>query len=452
MISVDSIRTRINKLHPRTRKAQSNIIAGLFLKGGGMLISLLLVPLTIDYLSKSTYGTWLTISSIVTMMTLMDIGVGNGLRNKFSEAVAEKNYTLAQGYVSTAYFVFGLIQGTIIVIFCLINNYIPWQKILNSHIDISALTTAISIIVVTVSMKMLLDILLYVALALQESKIVNLLAFISNLLILVGVYLLTLYTKQNLILLSIISGVGPLAVMIFVTLIMYNGRFRLYRPTFKTVNLSHARDIMSLGYKFFIIQIAVIVIFYSDNLIITRLFGPTEVAVYNIAYKYFNIANILFSIVLTPYWSAFTEARVKNDVDWMVSTFTHLKKIWMIFTFIIIVMILMSDIAYHLWIGDRVIVPFLLSINMGIFSIIFCWSSIAVSIINGSGKVQMQLIYSSVGALFNIPLAIYLGEKLNMGSAGVIVATNITLVSGAVLGAVQAKKLLKNEAKGIWNK
>ena len=55
----------LNKGHDRSIKAKKNIVASVFIKGTGMAVSLLLVPLTIKYINVSQYGIWLTLSSIV---------------------------------------------------------------------------------------------------------------------------------------------------------------------------------------------------------------------------------------------------------------------------------------------------------------------------------------------------------------------------------------------------
>ena len=73
-------------------------------------------------------------------------------------------------------------------------------------------------------------------------------------------------------------------------------------------------------------QIAAVVVFTTDNLIITQLFGPAQVAPYSIALKYFNIAQMGFSIIITPFWSAFTEAYTKNDYAWIKNNIKRLIK------------------------------------------------------------------------------------------------------------------------------
>ena len=449
-IALDYLRERIRNAHPRTRKAQLNTVLGLVIKGGGMLISLLLVPMTIDYLSTDTYGTWLTISSIVTMLAFFDIGVGNGLRNKFSEAVANQDTVLARAYVSTAYSIFGAIQLVLICLFALIFSYVPWQRIFNTSIDTSQLQMVVLLTVVAMAVKLVLDILSYILFALQESSRVGLMTFLSSALTLIGTYVLTRFTSGNLIYLAAITAVSPVVVTFISGLILYRDRLKMYRPTFKLVNFSYAGSLLSLGYKFFFIQMAVIVIFYTDNLIITQLFGPAEVTTYNVAFRYFNATNTLFAIAIGPYWSAFTEASVKNDVDWMTRSYNYLQKLWLVLIAAIVLMIVVADPIYSLWVGSRVKVPYLLNICMGLFIVVCCWNNITVAVINGLGKVRLQLYYSLISALINIPLAILFGQRLHMGSAGVILATSVSLSIGSVFGAIQARKLVSGRAKGIW--
>ena len=200
---LDSVIEKIRATHPRTRKAQINTVLGLFIKGGGMLVSLLLVPITIDYLSPAAYGTWLTISSIVTMLAFFDIGIGNGLRNKFSEAIANHNVPLARAYVSTAYVAFSALQFIFIGIFLTIFRYIPWQRILNTAIDNEQLQLVVLLTAIAMAAKLVLDILSYVLLAVQESSVSGFLSFVGNILILVGTVLLTQLSQENLILLAL---------------------------------------------------------------------------------------------------------------------------------------------------------------------------------------------------------------------------------------------------------
>ena len=129
--TVNFINARINQGQERTVKAKKNIIGSFFLKGSSIIISIVMVPLAINYVNVSQYGIWLTLSSIVVWFSFFDIGLTQGLRNKFAEAVAKGDTELAQIYVSTTYAILTIICTLLWAIFLVVNQYLDWSKILN---------------------------------------------------------------------------------------------------------------------------------------------------------------------------------------------------------------------------------------------------------------------------------------------------------------------------------
>ncbi len=115
----------------RTRKVNRSIVYSMAIKGGGILLTLALVPLTLSYLSAYEYGIWITIYSILTWINYFDIGLGNGLRNKLAEALAIGDYKLGQVYVSTTLFLLAIISALFYGIFLVADNFIDWYSLLN---------------------------------------------------------------------------------------------------------------------------------------------------------------------------------------------------------------------------------------------------------------------------------------------------------------------------------
>src|SRR4029079_7746068 len=74
----------LNRGHERSARAKKNILASILIKGLSISVSLILVPLTIDYLNPSRYGIWLTLSSIVGWFVFFNVGLTQGLRNRFA--------------------------------------------------------------------------------------------------------------------------------------------------------------------------------------------------------------------------------------------------------------------------------------------------------------------------------------------------------------------------------
>src|SRR5690606_15217617 len=139
----------LNQGEERSIKAKKNILISIFTKGLGIAISLLLVPLTINYVNPSRYGIWLTLSSIVVWFSFFDIGLTQGLRNKFSEAKAKGDHESAQIFVSTTYAILGIVFLAILAIFFSINPYLKWGEILNLQENNASEVSVLALIVVT---------------------------------------------------------------------------------------------------------------------------------------------------------------------------------------------------------------------------------------------------------------------------------------------------------------
>src|SRR5690242_19163846 len=143
------LRGFIIKGHDRSVKAKKNIVASIFLKGTSIDISLILVPLTINYINVAQYGIWLTISSIVGWFSFFDIGLTQGLRNKFAEAKAKGDDSLAQIYVSTTYAILIVIFASIWILFLIINFFLNWSSILKLPASSQSEVSVLAVIIFT---------------------------------------------------------------------------------------------------------------------------------------------------------------------------------------------------------------------------------------------------------------------------------------------------------------
>ncbi|MEL6846581.1 MAG: polysaccharide biosynthesis protein, partial [Bacteroidota bacterium] len=128
-----SLAQLLNEGHQRSVKAKKQILYSFLIKGGSMLIGFLTVPITLGYIHKEQYGIWITLSSVIGWFSFFDIGLGNGLRNKLSEALAENDLAKARAYVSSTYAILALIFSMLLLGFLLINPLLDWTQLLNTE-------------------------------------------------------------------------------------------------------------------------------------------------------------------------------------------------------------------------------------------------------------------------------------------------------------------------------
>ncbi|MDE6460520.1 MAG: oligosaccharide flippase family protein [Paramuribaculum sp.] len=433
----------------RTSLAVKNIGFSLFLKGLSILISFILVPMTIDYLNEYEYGVWLTLNSILSWVYLMDIGLGNGLRNKLTEAIANKDMRKGKMYVSTAFFFMTVIVVGFYLIFLVCQPFLNWYDILNVAPDsVQNLNPLVTIVFSFFCISFIFKLVGNIYMAYQLPAVNDLLLFIGNLLSLLIIYILTKTTSGTLEDVAVTYSAVPAIIYAIAYPITFL-KYKSITPSLKAVKKECFHEIISLGAKFMIIQIAVLMIFMTSNVIISNILGPQEVTPYNIAFKYFSIITLGFNILMSPIWSAVTDAYSRNDLDWIRITLKRMLRIWGITFVVIVIMVLVAQPFYKLWVKE-VSVPFSLTVWCGIYVVITTFNSIYTSIINGIGYLRIQLIVSlSQGILF-IPLAILCCKHLSV--VGIPIALCLCLVTNALWAPKQCQLILSGKAKGIWSK
>jgi O-antigen/teichoic acid export membrane protein len=437
----------------RTQRANKNIILSLFFRGGSILLQFALIPLTIGYIKPDVYGVWLTLSSLVGWVAMFDVGIANGLRNKLSESLAIKDFEKARMYVSTTYVLIGIIASILIVLFFLGFRWVNWQNVFNSNfVPEEELQRVVVIVSLFFLLKFISDIINVVASSFQMVSVSSILLFISNLGLTISVWILTQTTGENLILLALCLFVIPFLISLVANFYFFKRQFKVVKPSFKYVDFKQSRSIVSLGSQFFILQIISLLIFQTDNILIAQLFRPAEVTNFNVAYKYYSIITILFTIILTPYWTAFTEAFFIKDYVWIKGSMRKLYIFWAISVLFLVVMLSVAEVVIKLWVGDTITVPLNLSIAICCYVAISNWNAILASFLNGVGKIRLQLYLAPIVGLLNIPLSFFLVKVLHWGTYAMPAANFLSLSLGAIVCFVQYHKIINNEAKGIWNK
>ena len=446
------LQKKINNTN-RTSKAKQQIIYSTILQGFSIIIGLIYVPLLLNYLTQEKYGIWLTLTSILGWFSFFDIGLGNGLRNKLTDAFAVGNYNLGRKFVSSTYAILICIFSTILFVFHISNFFLNWNSILNTKsIDNNELYILTSIVFSFFLIRFVVQLISVIYLADQKSSFNNFITTFGNLLSFILVLILTLSSiKGNLILLGSIISVIPVVLFIAVTIIAFNGRYKFIKPSFKEIDFKLSRGLMNLGAKFFFLQITAIIIFSTSSFFIAQFYGPNEVVTFNIAFKYYQLPIMAFSIIMAPIWSAVTDAYAKSDFDWLRKTIKQLNIISLVFSIGIIFMVLFSDWIFKLWIGDKIKVPLSLSIALAFYTIMQIAVAPYSSFINGLGKIKLTMMLNFIGISLYF-IFIYVFGKIFINSTGVVLAIILVQIIGAIIQPMQTHKILNQTAKGIWNK
>jgi O-antigen/teichoic acid export membrane protein len=426
----------------RTIKAKKHILANFVLKGISVLIGLILIPITIDYVDKSQYGIWITIQSIVAWFEIFNLGIGNGIRNRFAEALALKDEMLAKYIVSTGYILLSVFAIVFFIIVFAINQYIDWPIILNISSSYKAELRILSNVVFFMFfLQLVLKLINSLLLGNQKAAIPSLIFVVGNLISLIAIKILTLSNTGNLLLLAVaLMGSTNLALLI-ANIYFFKTSFNKFSPKLRYYNSRYVKDIFRISFQFFGLQLIGLLLYLTSNLMISHFYGPSEVTNYNISYRYFSILLVVFNIISTPFWSAFTEAKVIKDTIWI-----HKAAKALIFVFIGLLitgflMLVVSDYIFKIWLADRVHITYEVRTLTLIFILLFMWNSLFGTMLNGLEALRIQILigFCSLIVLYSL---IFVFKNMGFGIEGILISLSISqVITGLVYPIVYYKKV-----------
>ena len=447
------IRKKYSSADARSKKMYKNTAAMIGIRGISMILTLISAPIMLHHVDRADYGVLLTLTSIVGWVGYMDIGLGNGLRNKLPEFIANNDFNSAKKIVSSCYATLAIYVALIITVFLIISPFVDWLEVLNSPTsDAKEIRELTNVVFIAFCIQFLLGLLNSILFAYQMPAFQSLFTFVGQALALIALIIqVFVFNITSVLQIGAVNSIIPPLVLFCGSIGLFRTKLRKIAPSLKYVDLKSVSGILGLGMKFFVLQMITIVLFQANSIIIARVVNPEAVVEYNLAFKYVSLLTMIFTIVITPVWSATTDAYIRNDFTWIKKTISFSQKVCIISIIIGILMLFVSKFIYGIWLGKDAI-----DISYSTTGLILLYISFEMlykvygTIINGTGKVFAQMILTGIIAIIYIPLALLLGSS--WGLSGVLIANVIVFAVNYIWAKMQCNKLINQTATGIWNK
>jgi O-antigen/teichoic acid export membrane protein len=252
-------------------------------------------------------------------------------------------------------------------------------------------------------------------------------------------------------LIALVNTASPLLVYLLAYPFTFYYKYPHLRPSLKLIDFKEAKAVINMGVQFFIMQISSVVLFMTSNLLISNLFTPALVTPYQITYRYFSIMLVFFTVVCMPFWNATTDAYERGDMAWIRGATKKLRLLTIGILTCLVIMVLLSDVVYAVWIDRETVIDIKMSIVMATYIFILIYSMRYSYFINGIGKLRLQLIFTTAAAILFIPLA-YLAAHWSHSIIWFMIVMCLVNIPGLIVNRIQFYKLINGKAKGIWIK
>lgn len=420
------ISTEEGRSKERYRRIALTAMASSTAKAITILTSFISVPLTLNYLGPERYGLWMTISSVIAMMTFADLGIGNGLMNAVAEAFGEDDIVGIKRHIANAMTILGIVAFAMVLIFFSFYSFIDWGSFFNvkSPLAMQESGPALAVFTVCFALGVPSGIVQRVQMGLQQgfaSSIWQAGGSILGLLL----TLLVIYLKSGLVWLVLALGGAPLVMLIVNGFVFFFIQRRDLAPDVLHISRLGMKRILHGGLLFFVLQIAVAVAYTSDNLIIAKILGASFVTQYSVVSKLFEGLLTIQGLAIMPLWPAYGEAKARDDKEWIEKTLYRSVKITLaVIVPVAIVLVLLNKPIYGAWIGKQHIIPFSLVAFYGVWFTLKGVGTTYSMFFNGMHILRFQIIIAIIFTITSIIAKLYFISL--MGLPGLLIGLIIT--------------------------
>ena len=409
----------------RYRRIVTAIVSGGAARVSSSLLTLISLPLAVRYLGPERYGVWATVASVAVWVNLLDLGIASSLTNLISQAYARQDRTEAARAFSNALAVTIGAVGLAASLLGFSWRRVNWIAVFNASPSLQPevrATILIAAILMLVGLPLNLAGKLFAGY--QELNTYNKTLAIGAVGSVVGLAIgIWLHVSMPTLFLLSFGSITLVGTGTLLWLVLWHKPW--LRPRFSLVNLHGTLDLLSTGWSFLLIQAASLVVFSTDNIIVSHYLGAAEVTPYSVTWRVVRLGAVLQVLAFPALWPAYAEAQARGDVTWIRKTFAiamrttvALNVVWAVF------LLVFGQFGIRLWAGPDAVPQYSLLFWMALWSVIAGFTTAQSCLLGALNYTRVQAVASALAAIVNLALSIVL--VVRMGSVGVILGTVVS--------------------------
>jgi O-antigen/teichoic acid export membrane protein len=388
----------------RRRLATLTIVANLLSRGLAIFTMILTVKYTVPYLGVERFGVWMTIASFAGMLSFMDLGVGNALTNKVAQSSVVANSKELCRVISGGLGILVVLGFGVGIVLMGLAFILPWDILIKvSDINLyKEIKDSAIIFSGLFGLTIFTNGLQRVFAGLQRSFESHIISAAGTILALFSLWIAARMEASIPILLLATLGIQSISNFSLFYILTRRGQFSL--SEIQMGFIKEFKSLIKIGGAFFLLQIGAMVALGSDNLIISSQIGASEVAMYAVLVRLFQIASQPISIMNSSLWGAYTDAYSRNEKKFIRNTL----KISLITTSIFMALmtaflIIFGEKLVGLWTERVIQIPLGLIIVYGVWVTLDAISNSFGIFLNGCGILRPQIFT----ALFFITVGVW---------------------------------------------
>ena len=403
------------------KKIATNTLANYILKGLQLVLNLVAIPILVHKLGEEGFGIILFAGVIVGYFNVLELGISDGVTKYVAQYLALKNYEKLQKIINSSLNLF-LFIGVLVAILIVTWSYlggVSWFNVDNmQESNYTKVFIAAGFVAITSWPQILLK---SVFKGIQDFVTLNIMVGVGRLISVGLAILVALYTEIDIVYIFLLFNLDKVVLTFWQYWVLKKKlpfwSFKLFyfdKPTFRFI-FSFSGWIM-LG------QLAVLLEYQADQLIIISFLSASYITVYAVIFYLFRIIQQISGLAASavmPAISQMNETKDKSEIKQFVLNAVKVHSL--IYVPITIVLFFMAEPFIRLWMGEKYL-QYIVLIRLSIaFQLVWQSGAMFGQLYVGLGFSKKPGLIAIIVGVSNVILSIILVKYI--GIAGVVLGT-----------------------------
>lgn len=410
----------------KKNEIKSGAIIGYINMIANIIVTFVYTPIMLKLMGNEEFGLYSLVSSVISYLSVLDMGFGNAMIRFISKAQAKKEYDKEKeinGLFLILYSAIGII--TIFIGIALINNIQKLFPALTQD-EIGKAKVIMEILILTIAISFPLSIFDSYVMACEKFKFLKILNLVKTISIPLTMLPL-LFLGYKAIAMVIVTSIFNIMYHICTLLCCFKKlNMKIYISKGK-FNVELFKNIFNYSFFVFLGLIVDTVFNNTDQVILGSVCGTVAVSIYSVGSKIINMNTTVSTTLSGLFLPKITKMLEEKEADYKISNlFLKVSRIQ------IYLMVLISSgfIVYgkqflNLWVGGGYEQTYYIILLIILPALIPLTQNIGISIIQAKNKHQFRSVVYFIIAIINVILTIPLAKRFEgIGAAiGTLIAT-----------------------------
>lgn len=411
----------------RFKLAGLAVCANVFSKALAFVVLIYSTRIALDHLGADRFGVWMTISSVAVLLSFMDLGLSNALIGRVAELKAGKKSSsrlITAGLLALC--AIGMLAAVLLSVLFALVPLTSWFKGIGDAVAAEARITGY-VFAVLFGLSLPAQGLFKIYVGLQHGWVSNLASAFGWALSLLLIVLSTRFDAPMWFYLFATFGVQQLVSLGLIGGIARRGLLARPRELIGSWSALKTDALVQRGQMFLVIQIAVAVVWGSNQVILSAVIGPAEAAVFGVLQRYFMIVQVPLTLLNAPLWAMFADAHAHNEAPFIGALLKRSMAVTLFASLAgVALLVALGDVGVNLLAKNHVSVSAVAMGLMAVWTLLDVCGNAFSMYLNGVGAIRPQALTAIAYMIASLPMKVAGAYFLGLnGLLSVMIATYV---------------------------